>query len=48
MVSSSDDIFTVIPSRVTVPVGATASFFVDIVPGQKSLLIKYLPTCYSD
>lgn len=42
MVSSSDDIFSVLPSRVAVQPGATLAVFVDIVPGEKSLLIKYL------
>lgn len=42
MSSSSDDIFALLTSRVVVPIGATASVFMDILPGEKSMTIKYL------
>lgn len=42
MASSSDDIFSLATSRVTVPVGATLAAFVDILPGEISCTVKYL------
>lgn len=42
MVTSFDDIVTVIPSRVNVGVGATIATYMDVVPGQKNITIKYI------
>ena len=42
MVSSNDEIFTIVPSRVTIAPGATNAYFLDVFPGEKNLTIKYL------
>lgn len=39
MVTSTDDINAMVPSTVVIPVGITLAVYVDIEPGQKSLLI---------
>lgn len=41
MVSSSDDIFSVAPSRLVIAPGATNALFVATTPGEKALLLKY-------
>ena len=42
MVSSSDDIFALYPQRYTIGVGATLAQWIDILPAEKSLTVKYL------
>ena len=42
MASSFDDIFSLQPGRITVPVGATLAVFVDVISGEKALLLKYV------
>lgn len=42
MASSSDQIYGLQASRVNVGTGATLAFFLDVVPGQISTVIKYL------
>lgn len=41
MVSSSDNILSIYPSKVVVPIGATAAVFIDVAPGEQGILVKY-------
>ena len=42
MSSSNDDLYSVLPTRFFVGVGATVAVFLDNFPGQKSLTVKYM------
>lgn len=42
MATSFDDIFGVNPFRITVPVGATNAYFLNVIHREKALMIKYV------